>query len=89
MRVAFVVTGATLVVCATTQASGDIFEPQDFNVTVALEDIGIAVSMLPEPKFDNRTVTGRYLVTPCSLAVSLIFPTLVNKGTDNETSVLP
>ena len=44
-------------------------EPQDFNVTAALESLGVDVEALPEAPADTPSAQRRAL-TPCSLAVS-------------------
>ncbi|KAF2114827.1 FAD binding domain-containing protein [Lophiotrema nucula] len=48
------------------QATSPI-EPQDFNVTAALENIGVDVEALPDPPAETSAVQRRTL-TPCSLA---------------------
>jgi len=45
-----------------------VFEPLDFNVTAALENLGVDVLALPEP--ENSTIAERSLFQPCALAVS-------------------
>ena len=69
MRFARIVPVVTLAARVTAQAT---FEPQDFNVTAALEDIGVDVSTLPEPEPEHETPgrRKRFSGTPCSLAVS-------------------
>jgi hypothetical protein len=46
-----------------------IFEPQDFDPAAALQDLGVNVSVLPEP--NNSTLTARSPFSPCALAVGL------------------
>lgn len=50
MRIGSLVPLGALVAGATAQSSGEVFEPQDFNVTAALEKLGVDVSGLPEPE---------------------------------------
>jgi hypothetical protein len=44
------------------------FEPENFNVTKALEGLGVDVEVLPKP--ERSTIAGRSSFRPCSLAVS-------------------
>jgi len=71
MRFTYTFPVATLAVCAVSLGTG-MFEPQDFNVTAALENIGVDVSTLPEH------VSGliKRSLAPCSLAVCLMLPYL-------------
>jgi hypothetical protein len=69
MRFAYVVPLATLAPCVAAQAG--VFEPQDFNVTAALEKIGVNVSTLPEPEPETSSL-GQWWFAPCSLAVGSI-----------------
>lgn len=52
---------------ATAQDSNTIFEPQDFNVTAALEKLGVDVSKIPE---SDSILTSRSSAAQCSHAVS-------------------
>lgn len=56
---------------ATAQDSNAIFEPQDFNVTAALEKIGVDVSKIPDPESDSK-LTTRSLAPQCSHAASYL-----------------
>ncbi|KAF2131847.1 FAD binding domain-containing protein [Dothidotthia symphoricarpi CBS 119687] len=64
MRVAHIISVPALAASVAAQASGTIFEPQDFNVTAALEDIGVDVSILPEAP----ALSKKSSFTPCSFA---------------------
>jgi hypothetical protein len=68
-------------------AQTSTFEPLDFNVTAALENLGVDVSALPEP--DNSTIAERSLFQPCTLAVSRPEAQIDNIDVDNPRSVLP
>ncbi|KAF2704599.1 FAD-binding domain-containing protein [Pleomassaria siparia CBS 279.74] len=83
MRVAPITPVITLALAAgvITQASGAAFEPQDFNVTAALENIGVDVSALPEPK--ESDLSKRSLLAPCSLACTAL---TILFGTDKVLS---
>ena len=70
MRIARVVSLTTLAAVAHSQIGSGTFEPQDFNVTAALEDLGVAVEALPEPGNATASLAERSLFAPCSLAVS-------------------
>lgn len=59
---------AAFAACVTAQTGAGAFEPVNFNVTAALEELGVDVAVLPEYK--SSTITGRSLFQPCSLAVS-------------------
>jgi hypothetical protein len=50
-----------------TAQSGSVFEPQDFNITAALEKLGVVVSILPEPA---SLLDARSSDAQCSHAVS-------------------
>lgn len=70
MRFARIVPALTLAARVTAQST---FEPQDFNVTAALENIGVDVATLPEPEeanYETPTRAKRSLEGLCSLAVS-------------------
>ncbi|KAF3044470.1 hypothetical protein E8E12_011002 [Didymella heteroderae] len=56
--------------CAIVLASDALFEPNDFSVTDALEDIGVSVNKLPAPKPDLAALGERYFSTSCTLAAS-------------------
>jgi hypothetical protein len=69
MKVTCLVPIGVLAAGAAAQASSSIFEPQDFNVTAALENLGVDVGALPVPA---SRLNARYSSAQCSLAVSLI-----------------
>jgi hypothetical protein len=64
MRVAHLVSLAALAVGVAAQAT---FEPEDFDPTVALENLGVDVSILPGP--ESNFGARSYFAT-CALAVS-------------------
>jgi hypothetical protein len=68
MRVTCLALIRVLTVGVIAQAGSGAFEPQDFNITAALESLGIDVSALPQPanKFNVRSSD-----LPCSNAVSI------------------
>ncbi|KAJ4985186.1 hypothetical protein SVAN01_09322 [Stagonosporopsis vannaccii] len=68
MRITRAISLVTLAAAATAQADGDGFEPQDFNVTEALADLGVPVEELPEAPSETSTLDTRSLFAPCSLA---------------------
>lgn len=54
------------------QTASDSFEAQDFNVTVALENLGVDVGTWPKSPSETTSPTGRRSsFAPCSLAVSV------------------
>jgi len=82
MRCARLASVAALAAGVTAQTSSSTFEPQDFNATAALEQIGVDVSSLPELNKRSNTAT-------CTLAVSPR-PSHVNRVhlvTSNNTTV--
>jgi hypothetical protein len=48
------------------RVTAQAFEPQDFNVTAALENLGVDVSELPDSSLAARSLQ------PCALAVSTV-----------------
>lgn len=66
MKVTCFVPIAALAAGVGAQASGAVFEPQDFNITAALENLGVDVSALPEPA---NTLNARASDAQCSHAV--------------------
>ena len=73
MRIGRIVSLTSLAAGTTAQAGVDGFEPLNFNVTAALEDLGVPVETLPEPSFNSSRIAQRSLIAPCSLAVSRFF----------------
>lgn len=71
MRVARIGLAAVLAARVTAQGNGTIFEPQNFNVTAALQDIGVNISTLPDSEPETYDFSKRSLFAPCLLAVSL------------------
>jgi hypothetical protein len=67
MKITCLVPIGVLAVGVGAQAS-DVFEPSDFNITAALESLGVDVSALPEPA---NTINARVSSAKCSHAVSL------------------
>ena len=82
MRIARVVSLTTLAAVAHSQIGSGTFEPQDFNVTAALEDLGVAVEALPEPGNATASLAERSLFAQCSLAVSFYCSKLQPNGTN-------
>ena len=74
MRTACFVSWVALAALVIGQAGNTIltFEPQDFNVSAALESLGVDVSTLPDPESTSPTLNERSLFASCSLAVSWI-----------------
>ncbi|KAF2004707.1 FAD-binding domain-containing protein [Amniculicola lignicola CBS 123094] len=71
MRVACIVPVAVLAAGIKAQATGGaVFEPQGFNVTAALESLGVDVSALPEVEPETPGLSGRSSYAPCPLACS-------------------
>ncbi|KAH6632927.1 FAD binding domain-containing protein [Boeremia exigua] len=68
MRIADILSLAILAVRATAQAGGNSFEPQDFNVTAALEDLGVPVATLPKPANETSAPKRRSSSLSCSFA---------------------
>jgi hypothetical protein len=67
-------------------AQTSTFEPVDFNVTAALEKLGVDVSVLPEP--EKSTIAERSLLQPCALAVSRSEAANNHDDVDIQLSVL-
>tara|TARA_R110002003_G_scaffold58_18_gene5248 strand:- start:24579 stop:24788 length:210 start_codon:yes stop_codon:yes gene_type:complete len=68
MFVRFVILPAALVARIAAQSSP--FEPPDFNVTAALENLRVDVSALPEP--GDSTIAERSGLQACVLAVGVL-----------------
>jgi hypothetical protein len=66
----FFVPLACLAACITAQNGAAAFESEKFNVTKALEELGVDVKVLP--KTEGSTIAGRSALKPCALAVSTI-----------------
>lgn len=60
---------ASLAAGATAEAPDNRFEVQDFNVTAALEELGVVIELLPQPLTEALNLGERSFSTPCSLAV--------------------
>jgi len=69
MKVTCLVSIAALAAGVGAQASGAAFEPQDFNITAALENLGVDVSALPKPA---NALNARVSDAQCSHAVSFV-----------------
>jgi len=69
MKVTCLAPVVALAACVGAQASGAAFEPQDFNITAALENLGVDVSTLPEPA---NALNARVSDSQCSHAVSFV-----------------
>lgn len=66
---------AALATGATAQINPEGFEAEDFNVTAALQSLGVAVETLPKPPAEATLSERSSLFASCSLAVS-VDPTL-------------
>ena len=71
MRAACIVPWVALAAHVIAQAGNSLpdFEPHGFNVTSALEDLGVNVSTIPDPQSSSPILNGRSLAAKCSLAV--------------------
>ncbi|KAI4954752.1 hypothetical protein J4E86_006062 [Alternaria arbusti] len=75
MKVTCLVSIAALAAGVGAQASDAAFEPQDFNITAALENLGVDVSVLPEPA---NALNARVSDAQCShacTALTILFGT--------------
>ncbi|KAJ8119076.1 hypothetical protein OPT61_g74 [Boeremia exigua] len=68
MRIVRTILLVTLVASVTAQGAGGDFEPQDFNITAALEKLGVPVGTLPKPALESGAHKHRSLELSCSLA---------------------
>jgi hypothetical protein len=73
MKLARIIPLAALATGATTQAIGENFEPDDFNVTAALQSLGVAIETLPQPPPVVTRSEKRSSFASCPLAVSILF----------------
>ncbi|KAG9188953.1 hypothetical protein G6011_05821 [Alternaria panax] len=73
MRITCVALAGAVAVGVTAQAGSGVFEPQDFNITAALESLSIDMSALPEP---TDTLNARSSYAQCShtcTALTILF----------------
>lgn len=68
MRAACAISIGVLATGVAAQTGGSVFEPQNFNISAALENFGVDVSTLPEPA---DTLHPRSSGAQCSHAVSV------------------
>ena len=71
MKFARIIPLAALATGTTTQVIGESFEPDDFNVTAALQGLGVAVETLPQPPPTTTRSEKRSSFASCPLAVSI------------------
>ncbi|KNG44766.1 fad binding domain-containing protein [Stemphylium lycopersici] len=67
MKVTTLVPLGALAAGATAQSNSSVFEPQDFNVTSALEKLGIDVSALPAPDAQSRSAPCAHACTALAI----------------------
>jgi hypothetical protein len=75
-----------LITALAARVAAQSFEPSEFNVTAALQNLGVDVSELPTPSLAERSLS-----LPCALAVSteLLFLRLCEVlNADHRCSVL-
>ena len=89
MKVARAVASAAIAAGVTAQIGGDSFESPNFNVTTALQRLGVAVEMLPTPVPETSVLGKQSLFAPCSLAASCssLYKTYRVTGADDGCSV--
>lgn len=73
MKFARIIPLAVLATVTTTEAIGKSFESDDFNVTAALQSLGVAVETLPQlPPVATRS-ENRSSFASCPFALSMLF----------------
>jgi hypothetical protein len=73
MKFARIIPLAALASGTTTKAIDESFEPDDFNVTAALHNLGVVVETLPQPPPVAPRSDKKITFASCPLAVSMLF----------------